>query len=111
MPAFQRKNERSQRSKLLTSMQPHEWVRFQSKFFSDLLAITDRNTIGQEISTTCVKCYWKKKLSITILENLFSTEHFEKLKKKTINFVVNKLSLNKLATYLQQAGRLAGYGQ
>ena len=56
---------------------------------------------------------WKKKLQITILENARITKPMKVFgkEKTTIKSVVEKLITNLLAKYLQQAGKLAEYGQ
>ena len=71
--------------------------------------------MGHDVSSTCPKCNLEKKLQITMLENALTTKPYERRflvkKKNTIKSVVEKLNINLLAKYVQQAGRLAEYGQ
>ena len=71
--------------------------------------------MGHDVSSTCSKCNPEEETPNhhagectyyqALQMNVFGKE------KNTIKSVVGKLNINLLAKYLQQAGRLAEYGQ
>ena len=74
-----------------------------------------RCTMGHHVSSTCPKCNLEEE---TPNHHVGECAYYHALRKKvfgkektTIKSVVEKLNINLLAKYLQQAGRLAEYGQ
>ena len=74
-----------------------------------------RSTMGHDVSSTCPKCNLKEE---TPNHHVGECTYYQALRMKvfgkektTIKSVVGKLNINLLAKYLQQAGRLAEYGQ
>ena len=74
-----------------------------------------RCTMGHDVSSTCPKCNRKEE---TPNHHVGECTYYQALRKKdfsnektTLKSVVKKLNINLLAKYLQQAGRLAEYGQ
>ena len=74
-----------------------------------------RKTIGHDVSSTCPKCNLEKE---TPNHHVGECSYYQALRKKVfgkektaIKSVIKSLNLNQLAKYLQQAGRLAEYGQ
>ena len=71
--------------------------------------------MGHDVSSTCPKCNLEEE---TLNHHVGECTYYQALRKKvfgkektTIKSVVEKLNINLLAKYLQQAGRLAEYGQ
>ena len=71
--------------------------------------------MGHDVSSTCPKCNLEEE---TPNYHVGECTYYQALLKKvigkgktTIKSVVEKLTINLLAKYLQQAGRLAEYGQ
>ena len=76
---------------------------------------THRKTIGHDVSSTCPKCNLEEE---TPNNHVGECSYYQALRKKVfgkentaIKSVIKSLNLNQLAKYLQQAGRLAEYGQ
>ena len=74
-----------------------------------------RCTMGHDVSSTCPKCNLEEE---TPNLRVGECTYYQALRKKvfskektTIKSVVEKLNINLLVKYLQQAGRLAEYGQ
>ena len=74
-----------------------------------------RSTMGHDVSLTCPKCNMEEE---TPNHHVGKCTYYQALRKKvfgkaknTIKSMVEKLNINLLAKYLQQAGRLAEYGQ
>ena len=74
-----------------------------------------RKTTGRDESPTCPKCNLEEE---TPNHHIGACTYYQTLRRKvlgkektTIKSVVQKLNINLLAKYLQQAGRLAEYGQ
>ena len=74
-----------------------------------------RKTTGRDESPTCPKCNLEEE---TPNHHIGACTYYQALRRKvfgkektTIKSVVQKLNINLLAKYLQQAGRLAEYGQ
>ena len=74
-----------------------------------------RKTTGRDESPTCPKCNLEEE---TPNHHIGACTYYQALRRKvfgkektTIKAVVQKLNINLLAKYLQQAGRLAEYGQ
>ena len=74
-----------------------------------------RKTTGRDESPTCPKCNLEEE---TPNHHIGGCTYYQTLRRKvfgkeknTIKSVVQKLSISLLAKYLQQAGRLAEYGQ
>ena len=73
-----------------------------------------RSTMGLDVSSACPKC----NLEETRNHHVGECTYYQALRKKdfgkektTIKSLIGKLNINLLAKYLQQAGRLAKYGQ
>ena len=73
-----------------------------------------RCTVGHDVSSTCPKCNLEEE---TPNHDVGECIYYQDLRKKvfgkeknTIKSVVEKLNINLLAKYLQQAGGLAEYG-
>ena len=74
-----------------------------------------RSIMGHDVSSTCPKCNLEEETSN---HRVGDCANYQALRKKifckektTMKSVVEKLNINLLAKYLQQAGRLAEYGQ
>ena len=101
---------------LLNCNQVVEMAEISAYYIKRLLPCTSlRKTTGRDESPTCPKCNLEEE---TPNHHIGACTYYQALRRKvfgeektTIKSVVQKLNINLLAKYLQQAGRLAEYGQ